>query len=495
MFDAEGTDAGYEWVEIKNIKDFSIDLKNYKFCEGGSSISCRSWKDEKNSSYEIEKNSLAIITDDREKFLEKHSFDGLILVTSGFILTNTGENIQIKNPDGDLDDALQYYPSGAKDGETISVFENIWKKSTATPGSENIEKKDIGSSSDSKEENIHTSYVEVSSDEYQGKEKIKAQINEVGVVMAGAKTKISSKAYGLSGVQISGIDFFWNLGDGQKDYGSEIFHEFIFPGEYVITLVAKSGKFTGDDKLKIKVVHPPIEISQVRETKNGVEGFIKIKNNSREILNLSGWIILVDGDEFEIPEGSFVDKNSENIFPNRVTDLMPKNNKEKKSKIFLKFPSGEKFYSYSFDKKEVSMKAPIENKIEDKKTEIKIVEKIVYVEKEKEDEWAQKIASDCACSNTDSLQCSVETNSENFFNPEEYSIKKYSLKSSEDFVKDQWPFLTFIFIIGVLIISIFYIKKKEGFAMQNSQKTEEEIYEEDIKRQADQYEIEEILDK
>jgi hypothetical protein len=50
--------------------------------------------------------------------------------------------------------------------------------------------------------------MEVSSDQYMGKKKLKAEINEVGVVMAGAKTKISGRAYGISGVEISGIDFF-----------------------------------------------------------------------------------------------------------------------------------------------------------------------------------------------------------------------------------------------------------------------------------------------
>jgi hypothetical protein len=43
---------------------------------------------------------------------------------------------------------------------------------------------------------------------YLGKKKVKAEINEIGVVMAGAKIKISGKAFGISGVEISGIDFF-----------------------------------------------------------------------------------------------------------------------------------------------------------------------------------------------------------------------------------------------------------------------------------------------
>jgi hypothetical protein len=86
-------------------------------------------------------------------------------------------------------------------------------------------------------------------------------------------------------------------------------------------LVVKSGNFTGEEKIKIKVIDPSVEISDVKESKGQIEGFIKIKNNSGYVLNLSGWVISVDGEEFEIPEGSFVAKNSESIFPNRITDL------------------------------------------------------------------------------------------------------------------------------------------------------------------------------
>jgi hypothetical protein len=48
------------------------------------------------------------------------------LVSTGFTLNNTGELIQIKNPSGNLEDSLTYNPEvGGKNGETLSVFNNI----------------------------------------------------------------------------------------------------------------------------------------------------------------------------------------------------------------------------------------------------------------------------------------------------------------------------------------------------------------------------------
>ena len=91
----------------------------------------------------------------------------------------------------------------------------------------------------------------------------------------------------------------------------------------------------------------------------------------------------------------------------------------------------------------------------------------------------------------------TESNQKVIFNEEEYFIKKYPLESPEDFVKDQWPFLTFIFILGILIISIIYIKKQKYSSKNNEDfsKIKKETYEEEIKNEADKYEIEEILKK
>jgi hypothetical protein len=64
--------------------------------------------------------------------------------------------------------------------------------------------------------------------------------------------------------------------------------------------------------------------------------------------------------------------------------------------------------------------------------------------------------------------------------------------------------LTFIFFIGSLIVFILYIKKQEGsfcendgnFALENPlQKTEKEKYEEEIRSEADEYEIEDMVEK
>jgi hypothetical protein len=61
----------------------------------------------------------------------------------------------------------------------------------------------------------------------------------------------------------------------------------LFPGEYIVSLFIKSGNFTAEDRVKVKVINPAIEISDVKVSGKDNAGFIKIKNNSSEVLNLS----------------------------------------------------------------------------------------------------------------------------------------------------------------------------------------------------------------
>ena len=356
MYDAQGTDAGYEWVEIKNNFGYSKSLEGYKFCEGGSSVVCHSFKKENNPSFDLEKDAWAIITDDREKFKSKYNFSGLILESSGFTLTNTGETIELKDDTGNILDSLTYNPdSGGKDGNTLSLFDDTWRNGEATPGRENIEKNNNsdngGGGGDDEQNNTNHSYVEIS-DILAGKKKLKAEIDEIKTIIAGARTKISGRAYGLSGAEINGVEFLWSLGDGSKDRGQTIYHEYSFPGKYLISLVVKSGHFTSPKTTqKIVVINPPIEISQVDFEKK----FIEVKNNSNSILNLQDWILMMDGEKFVIPENTYILEKGVIKFTSKNTGLRFKDG----YRVFLLYPNGEKFQEYK----------KIENKEKKKKKE------------------------------------------------------------------------------------------------------------------------------
>ena len=129
------------------------------------------------------------------------------------------------------------------------------------------------------------------------------------------------------------------MGDGTKKNGKEIFHTYEFPGEYIISLTAKIDYFTGNHKRKVKVIAPKIVFSKIDFDKN----IIGIKNDSNEILDLSGWVIKVDGDEFIIPQETFIGKKAEIKFSNKILGFKDFTSE---SKIYLLFPNKQVYLKY-----------------------------------------------------------------------------------------------------------------------------------------------------
>src|SRR6185295_254581 len=90
MYDHPGADTGHEWVEIQNTGAEQLDLKNFKFFEGGVNHKLVS----QNSS-QLSPNAYAIIANDAKQFsFDYPTFSGP-LFQSSFSLSNTGETLAL----------------------------------------------------------------------------------------------------------------------------------------------------------------------------------------------------------------------------------------------------------------------------------------------------------------------------------------------------------------------------------------------------------------
>ena len=342
MFDPKGSDTDREWVEIKNNIGGTIDLEKYKFCDSGS---CHKFFDS-GSGFKIPPQSFGVFAKNPAKFKEDYpNFSGFIL-RSSFSLTNSKELLELKNSVSQVLDVVEYNSEvGGTDGDSFSLFGDTWKNGKPTPGGENVfqeisseennENEGSNNSNDNDEDiKINRTYVEIS-DVIDGKKKLKAEIvDNISTLIAGAKSQFDGRAYGITGIEIKGAEYFWNFGDGKKGYGKKVHHTYLYPGEYVLTLLVKSSNFSGHTRRIVKVAEPQIEISAVSSNKN----WIKLKNNYSDILKLDNWFLMVDGEKFEIPQESYILPKKEIIFPNEITKLDVKEG----SKIFLLFPNGEK---------------------------------------------------------------------------------------------------------------------------------------------------------
>ena len=131
MYDLPGSDENREWVEIHN--DGPVyDLTNWKFFEGDTNHGLTNVAGEST----FGTGDYAVIADDANQFLvDSPGFQGK-LFDSSFSLSNTGETIAIKYPNGDIATEITYSSSqgGAGDGNSLQYSGSEWVAATSTPG-------------------------------------------------------------------------------------------------------------------------------------------------------------------------------------------------------------------------------------------------------------------------------------------------------------------------------------------------------------------------
>ncbi len=130
-----------------------------------------------------------------------------------------------------------------------------------------------------------------------------AEIKAPKTVIVGAQFSVSGEGYGLEKKPLEKARFVWNFGDGTTKEGVSVGHTYRNIGQYALILDVSSGKFTGSARQAVSVVKSPLSISKVSP---GTEGFIEIKNESTNELDLSGWIVDVSQHRFGIPRNTFI---------------------------------------------------------------------------------------------------------------------------------------------------------------------------------------------
>ena len=136
--------------------------------------------------------------------------------------------------------------------------------------------------------------------------------------------------------------YVWTLGDGSYKEGKNIRHIYKYPGNYIAVLNVSSGYVPASDRINIKVI--PNELNIV-ETKNE---FIKLKNKSGIILDVSGWFLkegsAASGTTFKFPDYSLIAANSELIISSDISGLKFSDNKFSAE---ILYPNGSVAFSYS----------------------------------------------------------------------------------------------------------------------------------------------------
>lgn len=151
MFDPEGSDTKREWIEIFNESGDALNLTGWKLFEGGSNHTLNFVS----GSPIVESGKYAVIVDDINSFLEDYpAFDGM-LIDSSFSLSNTGEEIILKNSGGEKESSVTYSAlPESESGYSLELEDGNWRtsyKKFGTPGEKNSIKEVIDDSQTKKE--------------------------------------------------------------------------------------------------------------------------------------------------------------------------------------------------------------------------------------------------------------------------------------------------------------------------------------------------------
>jgi len=308
MYDLEGSDSGREWIEIYNTTTTDVDLFGWKLFEAETNHKVNSVVE--GGATVLPAQSYALIVDNFEKFkVDYPSFSGLVF-DSAFSLSNSGENFILRNSELVDIDGVNYLAEwgSSGDGQSLQKVNSNWVSAIPTPGGANSTDSQFVAESDP-EDTPDDIPDEVSPPTtttnppiapvitYKIEPQVFAYIlPTLNKPIAGASFVFEGDSRGLLDEPLQNAVYQWTFGDGGRAEGQKVLYTYQYPGDYVLILQVVSGKYTGIDRLEVKVLPSDILISDVGFT-NG-DQFIEIYNPSTYELNLSWWILRNGKDHF-----------------------------------------------------------------------------------------------------------------------------------------------------------------------------------------------------
>lgn len=350
MYDLEiGADGGREWVEVLNNSDTSVDLTGWKIFEEGTNHKLTLTQ----GNISLSPNGYAIIADNSEKFLlDNPSYSGT-LFDSAFSLSNSGENLALKNKDLTIVEEVNYTSSWGANGNGRTLQrENpngaTWGSGNPTPGAiNNISPEEPASESEeSTTEQPETPLIPTGPNS--------PPIADAGDNIIGfINQEISFTASKSSDPENNELHYEWNMGDGKLIEKPSFAYKYFYPGTYLVTLMVYDGQYYVSDTITVKIQAGQITINEFLANPSGKdeeEEWIEIYNDSDSIVNISNWQLddAMSGSEpFVFPKNSLIAPKSYLVFPRQITGIALNNDKDS---VRLLLPEGVVFQEITYEK-------------------------------------------------------------------------------------------------------------------------------------------------
>ncbi len=351
MYDLPGIDTDHEWIEILNISDTEIDLTNWKFNDGSNHNLNEPPKNGGQGLLKISAGEYTILTGDATTFLTDHpGFSGTVIDTV-MSLKNTNATLKILDLENNEIDSIAYESIWGANGDWKTLekidsqgtnTQNNWQISVldgGTPGILNSSGAEIVLEDNGEETSIEstTSGVPI------------IPVNQPPVAYAGTDiTALINQEIIFDGSLSSdsnndALTYFWNFGDGATDIEQISKHTYLYPGQYIISLLVDDGEFSDLDIITINIYNKSIIISEFLPDPEGTDAeneWIELYNQSNQIANLSNWQ-LDDQEEgslpFIFPANSLIGPNQFLVLIRSITKIALNNDNDQ---VRLIYPDG-----------------------------------------------------------------------------------------------------------------------------------------------------------
>jgi len=317
-YNPEGSDSGYEWVEIWNNSSGTESFEKFKLKENNVNHGIKEYSQD----FVLSPFEYAVIADNAEKFMSVYPDYSGTLFDSAFSLSNSGEKLELVGSNGGTIFEVIYTNENGGDGngQSVGLIDAIWQEVESSPGQANTAYTKTESTESIDEETekspsvantqptqviseLPATYIEIKNPTYSEK-LIKIDAQGDRTVMAGVDYVFSGKVYGLQGTLIKEPVAHWNWGDGTKSDDVVSSHTYKYAGVYTATLSAHVSGYSNRDRVTVTVIEPSLVLGLKTDKEDQV--LLTVHNTSNYTLEVSGYRISANEQVYQFPQESFV---------------------------------------------------------------------------------------------------------------------------------------------------------------------------------------------
>lgn len=324
MYDLPGGDAGREWIEVHNTGSETVELSDWKFFEGNTNHALTLV-----SGAALPPGGYAIIADNPSLFLaDWPSFSGA-LYDSSFSLSNAGEVLSMRNPEGADVSTVPYDVSvGALgDGATLQKKDGVWVALAPTPGAPLTA---VQTPHEPAPQAATTEESESSQGGAPVPRNIFVDAGSDRTVFVGADAVFEARAFGLTGEPLVNPRVVWSFGDGGRAEGPSVLYHFAYPGTYAVVVDVDTGAYSATDRVIVRAVPSGLAMTDISPES------ITLHNRGPEI-DIGGWMLESLGKRFTFPEHTTILSNESIVLAVQRTGLTV----SKDAGLVLLYPNGD----------------------------------------------------------------------------------------------------------------------------------------------------------